>query len=573
MPSEQNPPNLNPPQPERRPRRVISPSALALSRLLRLRPLHGPRPTGQRVRDPLEVPRWALSLAILLLMLLFLALLVVFFLPLEAEASSSDGINFDDPVKGWYKGPVRYVITKQEVKAYKALDSTLDRRNFIDWFWQRRDVIPTTVQNEFRDRFEQRVYESMRLFGESSKPGWKTDRGKIYILVGPPDEVNSELVGKGHRGIITWVYRNPPFPELRNNTVVAFARDPSGEFVLSTSPTLDSDVARGLRFNRVKLTADGRLFRPGRDPVLLDQGVPLSQGELETMMIFGRLQQLPPAEEKLFQDLVFSREFYGTIPLDSRIDFFKSGDDTTFAAMTVGIKSSSVQYRERNGREIPDVGVFGKLVNKDDPEDIYPLASDSAFAESPGNAGAGPADTLIFQATGGFPPGRYELILGVEDRVSKKIAAYRKEVLIPDLSGDDLALSSITLAAEMEPLEARMSAGKPYHMGRFRIIPQPNNIFTKRQELNIYFQVYGPGIDPEDQQQHLDVLYRFRNRATDGTFADMGSYQIQDSRAQVQGYAVPLEQWPAGEYQVTITVFDRVAGTPVSGDAQFVIRD
>jgi GWxTD domain-containing protein len=573
MPSEPISPNPNPLKPGRRSRREISPSAQAVARLLRLRPLHGPRPTGQQVRDQLEAPRWALSIAILLLMLLFLALLVVFFLPLEAEASSKDGINFDNPVKDWYKGPVRYVITKQEVKAYKALDSVLDRRNFIDWFWQRRDVIPTTTQNEFRDRFEQRVYESMRLFGETSKPGWKTDRGKIYILVGPPDEVNNDLMGKGHRGIITWVYRSPPFPELRSNTVVAFARDTSGEFVLSTSPTLDSDVARGLKFNRVKLTADGRLYAPGRDPVLLDQGVPLTQGELETMMIFGRLQQLPPGEEKLFQDLIISREFYGTIPLDSRFDFYKSGDDTTFATLTVGIKSSSVQYREKLGRDVPDVGVFGKLVNKDDPEDVYPLASDSAFAGSPGNAGAGPADLLIFQATGGFLPGRYQLVLGVEDRVSKQIAAYRKDVLIPDLSGDDLALSSITLATEMEPLEARMSAGKPYHMGRFRIIPQPNNIFRKAGELNIYFQVYGPGIDPEIGRPRLDVLYSFRNRLDDGTFADMGSYQVQDSRAQVQGYAVPLKQWPEGEYQVSVTVFDRVAGKPASGDAQFVIRD
>ncbi len=71
-------------------------------------------------------------------------------------------INFDRPTKDWYKGPVRYVITKQEVKAYKALDNELDRDNFIDWFWQRRDVIPATNENEFRDRFERRVFEAER---------------------------------------------------------------------------------------------------------------------------------------------------------------------------------------------------------------------------------------------------------------------------------------------------------------------------------------------------------------------------------------------------------------------------
>ncbi len=553
-------------------RREMSPTARSLARLLRVRPPHGPRPTGQRVRDPLDVPRWAISIAILLFMLLFLALLVVFFLPVDAEAKRMPSINFDRPTKDWYKGPVRYIITKQEVKAYKALDSELDRRNFIDWFWQRRDVIPATPQNEFRDRFERRVFESERLFSDTAKPGWKTDRGKIYILVGPPDDINTDAVGKGHRGIITWVYRNPPFPELRMNTVVAFARDTSGEFVLSTSPTLDSDVARGLRFNRVKTTADGRTFRPGRDPVLLDQGVPLSQGEMETMMIFSRLQQLPPAEEKLFQDIVFSREFYGTIPMDSRLDFYKAGDGTTFAMLTVGIRSSSVQYRSKGGRDVPDVGVFGKLVNRDNPDESYPLASDSAFAASPTNKDAGPADLLIFQATGGFPPGRYQLVLGVEDRVSKKIAAYRKDVVIPDLAGEDLALSSIALATQMEPQSRSAGAGRPFHMGRFQIVPSPDNVFRKSDELNVYFQVYKPAIDPDLKRPRLDVNYTFHYRESDGTLSEIGTYQVPDSRAQVQGYAVPLQDWPEGEYSVTVTVFDRVAGKPVSNEAEFVIR-
>ncbi|MCZ6696889.1 MAG: GWxTD domain-containing protein [Acidobacteria bacterium] len=530
------------------------------------------RADGQRVHDQLEVSRWALSLAFLLLMLLFLSLLVFFFLPAEAEAKRMRPINFDRPTKDWYQGPVRYLTSKQEVKAYKSLDNELDRRNFIDWFWQRRDVIPATRENEFRDRFERRVFESERKFSHTSKPGWKTDMGKIYILVGPPDDVVTDAVGKGHRGVITWSYRNPPFPDLRPNTVVAFAKDASGEFVLSTSPTLDSDVARGLRFNRVKLTADGRYYRPGRDPILLDQGVPLSQGEMQTMFIYGRLQQLPPGEEEMFQDIIFSREFYGTIPMDSRMDFYKSEDERTFSTLTVGIKSASVQYRDQDGVSVPDVGVFGKLVNKDNPEDTYPLASDSAFAGSPTNAEAGPSDLLIFQATGGFPPGRYQLVLGVEDRVSGKIAAYRKDVVIPDLTGEELMLSTVTLASTLEPQEHFVGAGRPFRLGRFLLVPQPDNIFHRDDELNLYFQIYSPGIDPEIGSPRLDVLYTFRHRQKDGTLVNLGSYQVQDSRAQVQGYAVPLKEWLEGEYVITISVFDRVRGKPVSDKVEFVIR-
>jgi GWxTD domain-containing protein len=545
-----------------------------MARLLRLRPRRGPRPTGGVERDALEIPRWALSIAILLTLLLFLALLVLFFLPTAARAESKSGsVNIDKPTKDWYQGPVRYIITKPEVKAFKALESDIDRQNFIDWFWQRRDVVPTTPENEFRDRFEQRVYESMRMFNETTTPGWRTDMGKVYILVGPPDEMNRDTMAKTHRGIITWVYRRPPFPDLDANTVIAFARDPSGEFVISTSPTLDSDVARGLQFARVKRTVDDQILVPGRgDPAYLAAGAPVTQGPLETMLIVGRLQQLPPAEEKLFQSFVAAREFYGAIPADSRLDFYKAADGTTYTTITVGIRSSAVQYRLRGNKEVPDVAVFGKLVSKDEPDLVYALAGDSNFAESPENPDAGPADLLVFQATGGFKPGKYQIVLGVQDRVSTKLAAYRKDVEIPDLTAAALTLSSLTLAGSMEPTDYAATKGKPFHVGKFRIVPRPDGAFRKSDELNIYFQVYNPGLDQATGKPRLDVAYVFRQRSPDGSFQEIGTYEVKNAGGQVQGYAVPLERWPAGEYQVAVTVKDLAGGASASAEAPFVIR-
>ncbi len=410
---------------------VVSLASLWTARLLRLRPPHGPRPTGQRVRDPLEAPRWALTLAVLLLMLLFLAMLAFFFVSSEARADSDAGINFDKPSKDWYAGPVRYIITHQEVKAYKSLETELDRRNFIDWFWQRRDIEPSTSANEFRDRYQQRVFEATRMFGDTATPGWKTDMGKIYILVGPPDEINKDLMAKTHRGMIFWTYRKPPFPELASNTVISFARDASGSFVLSTSPTIDSDVARGLNYVKTKQDSSGELVIPGRrDPALVQQGVPLSQSPLRTMMIAGRMQTVPPAEEQMFKAFAMTREFFGGIPSETRIDFYKGGDGVTYTTLTVGIKSTAVQFRTIGRKEVPDVVVFGKLISKLDPKDEFALAGDGNFAESETNQGAGIEDMLVFQATAGIKPGKYELVLGIQDRVSKKISSTRQDVVI-----------------------------------------------------------------------------------------------------------------------------------------------
>ena len=553
-------------------RRPISLSALWVARLLRLRPNHGPRLTGQVKRDALDAPRWALTVGILLFLIVFLTLVILLFVATPA-ARAADSVNFDKPTKDWYQGPVRYIITKVESKAYKALETEAERATFIDWFWQRRDIEPSTPQNEFRDRYEQRVFEAQRKFISSATPGWKTDQGKIYILVGPPDEINSDIMGQTSRGVITWVYRRPPFPDMQPNTVIGFARDVSGEFRLSVNPTIDSDVARGLKFARTMITADQVIIRPGQvDPALLAAGATLSASQIETNMIYGRMQMLPPREEELFKSFVSSRESFGsTIPMETRFDFYRSGEDT-YTTVTVGIRSTSVQYRTRGGKELPDVGVFGKLVSKVNPELSYPLSSESGFADSPENSSAGVGELLIFQAVGAFKPGHYRVILGVEDRVSNKVSSLVKEVEVPDLSGAGLRLSTITIAGSMEPTDYATSTAKAFQIGKFKLIARPDAAFTKSDELDVYFQVYGPANDEGSGKPKMDVLYTFRRRADDGTYQDVGTYKVADSPAQVQGYAVPLEKWPEGTYALTVTVFDKVAKSQATGDAVFTIR-
>ena len=550
----------------------ISLSAFLIARLLRLRPSHGPRPMGQVRRDALDAPRWALTIGILLFLIVFLSLVILFLSAAPARAAS-DGVNFDKPTKDWHQGPVRYIITKVEIKAYKALETEAERATFIDWFWQRRDIEPSTPQNEFRDRYESRVFDAQKKFISSATPGWKTDMGKIYILVGPPDEINSDVMGQSHRGTVTWVYRRPPFPDMQPNTVIGFARDVSGEFRLSINPTIDSDVARGLKFARTMITADGTTIRAGQtDPLLLAAGATLSGSQIETGMTYGRMQMLPPREEELFKSFVSSRESYGTtIPMETRFDFYRAGDDT-YTTVTVGIRSTAVQYRARGGREVPDVGVFGKLISKSNPDLSYPLSSESGFADSPENASAGVADLLIFQAVGAFKPGQYRAILGVEDRVSNKISSMVREIEVPDLTGGTLRLSSITIAGSMEPTDYATSTAKAFQIGKFKFIARPDAVFSKSEELDVYFQVYGPANDEATGKPKMDVLYTFRRRSEDGGYQDVGTYKVSDSPAQVQGYAVPLEKWPEGTYALTVTIFDKVAKTQATGDAIFIIR-
>jgi GWxTD domain-containing protein len=80
---------------------------------------------------------------------------------------------------------VRYIITKQERERFLAIPA-VERRDFIEEFWKKRDPTPGTEVNEFRDQYFARIAEANRLFTEAAEPGWLSDRGRIYILLGPP---------------------------------------------------------------------------------------------------------------------------------------------------------------------------------------------------------------------------------------------------------------------------------------------------------------------------------------------------------------------------------------------------
>src|SRR5881628_3484153 len=115
---------------------------------------------------------------------LSLALLVlVSALPQAAETGGSP----DSPDPEWREGPVRYILLVREDHEYKSLKTDEERRAFIERFWAALDPTPATMANERRVEFWSRVEETNRLFHEGLAPGWKTDRGKVHILLGAPE--------------------------------------------------------------------------------------------------------------------------------------------------------------------------------------------------------------------------------------------------------------------------------------------------------------------------------------------------------------------------------------------------
>lgn len=489
----------------------------------------------------------------------------------------------DLPEPEWREGPVRYLLTRDEDKAYKSLKTEQERRRFIERFWRRRDPTPETVDNEFRDQFWRRVAAANGLFEDTAREGWISDRGKIYVLLGPPDDVVEEQVARSHRGIIIWSYRTTWAKDLGPNVVIAFARDVTGEFRISTAPSVDADVFRGLApstpvhlqgaVGPYDAMANARITGIGTtDPYLRAQGVPSGMTELGLLADLGRLQQ---TDQLILSEIVSAQALFGELPMIARADYYKASDGTTYAALSVFLRSKSLQYRDSPGGQAPDVVAYARLEEPGTGELRYGFERDRDFVPGPDNARAGVNDYLVFQAGAGIAPGRYKARFSVHDRVAQKVGRYEVDLDVPDFQARGLALSSLTLADRLEPVAGapNPTLKSPFVFGNLRVIPKPGIAYGQDQEFAFYFQAYQTRLDAATGRPLLDVRYRFLRRDEAGSYQPLGQPIELIGRDQAaQGYAFPLSTWPIGQYRLVVEVTDRLSGERAERTADFVVR-
>ncbi|MDQ3746533.1 MAG: GWxTD domain-containing protein [Acidobacteriota bacterium] len=128
----------------------------------------------------------------------------------------------------WLDEDVVYIITPQERKAFSLLVSDTDRERFIEEFWKRRNPDPAAKDNAYRAEHYRRIAYANQNFGGKA-PGWRTDRGRIYITLGAPDEIRQTPTGE------VWFYK--VLPSLGHNIEVEFVNDPdAGDLRLRQQP-------------------------------------------------------------------------------------------------------------------------------------------------------------------------------------------------------------------------------------------------------------------------------------------------------------------------------------------------
>ena len=488
--------------------------------------------------------------------------------------------------KDWLEKDVAYIITDEERKAFRKLETDDERERFIEEFWRRRDPDPDTDENEYREEYYERIAYANEHFA-SGIPGWKTDRGRIYIMYGKPDEKESHPAGGPYErepyeggGQTTtypferWFYRY--LPGVGSGIEIEFV-DPtgSGEYRIARNPD-EKDALLNIPGAGLTLAEELGLANKGdRIANLGGFGNPNSQREQDSP--FSRLQLIadlsrPP--QIRFNDLAsaVNTPVIEDNPLnfDVRVDFFRQSDERVVTAFTIQTDNQNLVFQDSGGLQQAQLNIFGKITHVsgrragvfEDP--VITRATPEELSNAKERKSA-------YQKAVALLPGRYRVDVIVRDVASGATGVRHVGFEVPKYDATKLSTSTLVLAVKLEGLGDQPAVGM-FTIGNVKVIPNVSGSFHRGSPIGVYMQIYNAGIDQTTLKPSVDVEYALLK---DGK--EIGK-QMEDWRGNTDsGQRLTLARLvdsralAPGEYAIEVRVKDRVSGQSLVQSQKFSI--
>jgi GWxTD domain-containing protein len=503
----------------------------------------------------------------------------------------------DGSYKKWLNEDVRWIITDEELSAFKKLSNNAERDVFIEGFWQRRDPTPDTAENEYKEEHYRRIAYANEHFA-AGVPGWKTDRGRMYIMYGPPTNIESHPMGGPYQrppeegGGTTETY---PFEVWRYRYLEAInQQEVEIEFVDDCScgayeMTIDRSKKDALlRVPNAGLTSNEEMglssktdrFRGGLES--LGQG-PFNQNQqtkqFDRLETFAKLNAPPPVKFKDLDEVVTHKIRYNLLPFDVQVNFVKLTSETVLVPVTLQVPQRSLVWASKDGVQHAVVNLFGK-VSKLSGQTVQTFEETLKKDATPDMLEKEINSTLLYWKALPLKPGLYKLDVVLKDVNGDKLGTYTHNLVVPDFSDDKLSHSSLILADQMEAVPAREIGTGNFVIGMTRVRPRvqpegkPSN-FKRQEQVNFWMQVYNLGMDEKTKKPSATFEYQVIN-----TTSNQAVLNFTETTAQLGnvGEQVTLEKslslgkLEPGVYQVTIKVNDLVSKQTISPTAKFTVQ-
>jgi GWxTD domain-containing protein len=502
--------------------------------------------------------------------------------------------------KKWLNEDVVWIITDEERAAFKQLSNDEERDNFIEAFWQRRDPTPDTEENEYKEEHYARIAYANEHFA-AGIPGWKTDRGRIYIMYGKPDEIDAHPSGGTYDRPIdegggqTSTF---PFEDWRYRYIEGIGQEVIIEFVDTCmcgayEMTLDRSKKDALLYtpnagltlyesmgmaSKANRFTNGGLENLGTGPNSSSQ-----QGkEFDRLEQFAKLQAPPPVKYKDLEEIVNTKIITNLMPFDVRTDFVKVTGDTVLVPVTIQVKYRDITFVNKDGIQRGTINIFGRVSSLtgrvvqtfEDPAQIdVPTELLPRMAEN----------SSVYWKALPLRPGRYKVEIAVKDVNGDRKGLWSRGIVVPEYSDDKLSASSLIVADVMEPVPTKDVSTGSFVIGlnkvRPRVAPADGKpaLFkrNKDQKVNFWVQVYNLGVDEKTHKPSATFEYDIVNVTTNKAVV-----QQVDSTEKMGniGEQVTLQKSIAsanlqpGVYKIEIKVNDNISKQTVDPTATFAVE-
>jgi GWxTD domain-containing protein len=502
--------------------------------------------------------------------------------------------------KKWLNQDVRWIITPEELSAFKQLSNDEERDQFIEQFWLRRDPTPDTPENEYKEEHYRRIAYANEHY-PAGKPGWMTDRGRTYIVFGPPDEIDSHPSGGTYNRPMeegggetstypfeTWRYRYIEGLGSHSQEVMIEFVDSCmcGDYHMTIDPNekdalLHTPGAGLTMYEQMGLTSKAdRIAGITNSTMGPNSGMDATK-QFDKLEQYALLQQAPKIKFKDLEEVVSHKINVNLMPFDIRTDFVRVTGDTILVPVTIQVKNKDITFVNKDGIERGTVNIFGRVTGLTGK--VAQTFEDTVQVDVPNDLleKTQTHSSLYWKALP-LRPGRYRFDVVVKDVNGDRVGTWSHGVLVPDYNEDKLAASSVILSDHMEKVPAKNVGAGNFVIGQTKFAyphlepssGQPAS-FKRDQRMNLWLQVYNLQADEKTKRPSAKVEYEIINVATNqpvlhasestDTMGNLGDQMTLEK-------SLALTSFQPGIYRITVKVDDNVSKQQISPSVRFAVE-
>jgi GWxTD domain-containing protein len=518
----------------------------------------------------------------------------------QFEAQKAYKSELKGAYKSWLEQDVTYIISDEERKAFKNLSNDEEREAFIENFWLRRNPNPDSPENEFREEHYRRIAYANEHYA-AGKPGWKTDRGHIYIAFGPPDSVDSHPSGGAYTRPIeegggetstfpfeTWHYRylegvgdniDIEFVDTCQCGDYHFTIDRGEKDALLHVPGMGQTQWEEMGMAKKADRFNGGLEHLGNGPLASSQ----NSKEFDRIELASKLFAPPPVKFKDLESAMTSHQIMNgpPFPFDVRTDFVKVTDNTVLVPVTIQIRNREITFDTKNGVSTGVVNILGKVTTITGR--VVQTFEDTVEVEQPAELLEKTLDQRkIYWKALPLLPGSYRLDIAIKDvHNPDHIGLYARSLEVPRFYDEKLATSSLILADQMAAVDSHSIGAGTCVIGNTKICPRVGTTpttpvsFKRGQQLNFWMQVYNLQINDATKSNDAKVIYQIVDTATNNVIfekeLDSKDLEAHSDQLTVEK-SLPMAGLQPGKYKVTIKVNDEISKQEIAQSAPFVVE-